>query len=215
METRDYLDSTQGYRSAPVNRMDLTWFNECSFLERFEPSWRAYHVLVLIDAYDSLNRVPQPLWIEDGPLAQALPRLLEEVGVVAANVPPGFPTLRLIASYLQALGTDAQETPALTFEARTECEVSGEVLVQLAAIDVEEQVVKVLKRHFGVDIWMEEISRNLKVLVFQEIGATRFQQRWFYEDYAEIHDDAVSCLSWQSVSLHSRRSPPMATQHSC
>lgn len=95
METRDYLDSTQGYRSAPVNRMDLTWFNECSFLERFEPSWRAYHVLVptclgpnaqfevLIDAYDSLNRVPQPLWIEDGPLAQALPRLLEEVGVVA------------------------------------------------------------------------------------------------------------------------------------
>ncbi|CAK9116608.1 unnamed protein product [Durusdinium trenchii] len=71
---------------------------------------------VLIDAYDSLNRVPQPLWIEDGPLAQALPRLLEEVGVVAANVPPGFPTLRLIASYLQALGTDAQETPALTFE---------------------------------------------------------------------------------------------------
>ena len=44
--------------------------------------------------------------------------------------------------------------------------VSGEVLVQLAAIDVEEQVVKVLKRHFGVDIWMEEISRNLKVFGF-------------------------------------------------
>ncbi|CAK9036081.1 Polyamine aminopropyltransferase (Putrescine aminopropyltransferase) (PAPT) (Spermidine synthase) (SPDS) (SPDSY) [Durusdinium trenchii] len=115
---------------------------------------------VLIDAYDSLNRVPQPLWIEDGPLAQALPRLLEEVGVVAANVPPGFPTLRLIASYLQALGTDAQETPALTFEVPETMNTVAVVLrgaqVDVPLIALQEEAKKLVE---GGDCLIDAFSR--------------------------------------------------------
>jgi hypothetical protein len=39
---------------------------------------------VLIDAYDSRNRVPASLWQDTGPLVRALPQLLQPRGVVAA-----------------------------------------------------------------------------------------------------------------------------------
>ena len=38
---------------------------------------------ILIDAYDSLNRVPEPLWVETGPFARCLPDLLSARGVLA------------------------------------------------------------------------------------------------------------------------------------
>lgn len=40
---------------------------------------------VLIDAYDALNRVPAPLWKDDGPLVKALPSLLQKRAVLAAT----------------------------------------------------------------------------------------------------------------------------------
>ncbi|CAE7040223.1 unnamed protein product [Symbiodinium natans] len=82
---------------------------------------------VLIDAYDALNRVPRALWDEErriqslrsaGPLAQALPALLKEQAVVAANVPPGFPTEEMISGFQKRLqngdgsGGEAEALPA-------------------------------------------------------------------------------------------------------
>ncbi|CAE7375077.1 unnamed protein product [Symbiodinium microadriaticum] len=72
---------------------------------------------VIIDAYDALNRVPRPLWDEAGPLAEALPVLLKERAVVAANVPPGFPTEEMLRGFQKRLqGSKAQAAPALALE---------------------------------------------------------------------------------------------------
>lgn len=58
---------------------------------------------VLIDAYDALNQVPRSLVSSDGPLARALPHLLTETGLVAANVPPGFPVQDMMQAYCDSL----------------------------------------------------------------------------------------------------------------
>ncbi|CAE7396955.1 unnamed protein product [Symbiodinium pilosum] len=67
---------------------------------------------VIIDAYDALNRVPRPLWDKDGPLAQALPVLLKERAVVAANVPPGFPTEEMLRGFQKRLQSNGKVVPA-------------------------------------------------------------------------------------------------------
>jgi len=70
---------------------------------------------VIIDAYDALNRVPRPLWDEAGPLAEALPVLLKERAVVAANVPPGFPTEEMLHGFQKRL-QGSKAAPALALE---------------------------------------------------------------------------------------------------
>ena len=65
------------------------------------------------------------------------------------------------------------------------CSLAGETLATFSADVVEGQSVKVLK-----------------IALAKQIGVTRFRQRWFSKDHAELHDDSVvPCCDVQLVVM--------------
>lgn len=98
-----------------ANRLKAIEGDGAALAEHWALAGRRYDA-VLIDAYDSRNRVPASLWQDTGPLVRALPQLLQPRGVVAANVPPGFPTSTMLQAFQGALRDSDSTPPALTFE---------------------------------------------------------------------------------------------------
>eukprot|EP00434_Breviolum_minutum_P031160 symbB.v1.2.027558.t1/scaffold2837.1/size82616/4 len=156
---------------------------------------------VLIDAYDALNRVPAPLWKDDGPLVKALPSLLQKRAVLAANVPPGFPTSSMLRSFQGVLGaTDSVKglkpkppPPALTFEVP---ETMNTIAVVLRGM---EEVDDPLWRLRGEAQKMVDGQECLIDAAMRQVRRPLTQQKW---------QDAVSFLQ---ASLRRRKLPTLAT----